>query len=310
MYNEASVLSLFWKRLSSVLAGMPEVRTEIVFVDDGSRDDSAKRVSILQKQDSRIRLLELSRNFGKEAAMTAGLDHCRGDRVLIIDADLQDPPELLPKMWALANEGFDVVIPQRTARPGETASKVFFSEAFYWFMRRIRANVTLTSGTGDFRLFSREAVDAIKQLREQNRFMKGIFDWVGYKRVFLPYQREPRARGLSKFNFFSLLGLAINGITSFSTAPLKLATIAGCVAALSAFAFGVYIICKTLIYGDPVRGFPTLAVTILFSSGVQLLTIGILGEYIGRIYNEVKGRPLYVCKAAEHSADSSAQRYS
>ena len=300
MYNEASGLSLFWKRLSAVLDSMPTVTAEVVFVDDGSRDDSAKRVAIMQKQDPRIRLLELSRNFGKEAAMTAGLDHCRGRRVLIIDADLQDPPELLPQMWALADQGFDVVVPKRTSRPGETRRKIFFSDAFYWLMERIHTGVKLTPGTGDFRLMSERAVTSIRQMRERNRFMKGIFDWVGYPRVLLEYEREPRARGNSKFDFFKLLHLATDGIAAFSTAPLKLATFAGLAAALFAFAFGIWVIIKTWLYGDPVAGFPTLITVILFFAGVQLLSIGVLGEYIGRIYNEVKSRPLYLLRERSH----------
>lgn len=297
MFNELSSLAPFWQRMSAVLEQL-DVPAEVLFVDDGSRDGSAGRVRTMARQDARIRLLELSRNFGKEAAMTAGLDHCRGERVLIIDADLQDPPELLPRMWELADEGYDVVVPRRTARPGETHSKVFFSAAFYWTMRRIHAAVDLTPGTGDFRLMSRRTVEAIRELREKNRFMKGIFEWVGYPRVLLDYEREPRARGATKFNFFKLMHLAADGIAAFSTAPLKLATLAGVGTAFVAFLFGAYIIAKTLLFGDPVPGYPTLVVVVLFFSGVQLLAIGVLGEYIGRIYNEAKGRPLYIVKAA------------
>ncbi len=296
MYNEADGLSVFYQRMSAVLDGMPELQSEILFVDDGSVDASVERVRALAAKDSRIRLIELSRNFGKEAAMTAGLDFCQGHHVLIIDADLQDPPELLPRMWELAGQGYDIVVPRRLSRPGETRSKVFFSAAFYWMMERIHAGVHLTPGTGDFRLMSRRTVEAIKELREHNRFMKGIFEWVGYPRILLDYEREPRAAGTTKFNFVKLLHLAADGVAAFSTAPLKLATLTGTFAAIAAFLFGIYVVIKTLIHGDPVAGYPTLITVILFFSGVQLLAIGVLGEYIGRIYNEAKNRPLYICK--------------
>ncbi len=296
VYNEADGLERFYQRMTAVLATLPDVTSEIVFIDDGSMDASAEMVRALSQSDTRIRLIELSRNFGKEAAMTAGLDFCHGERVLIIDADLQDPPELLPRMWELMGQGYDIVVPRRVSRPGETRSKVFFSDAFYWMMKRIHAGVDLTPGTGDFRLMSRRTVEAIRKLREHNRFMKGIFEWVGYPRVLLDYEREPRAAGATKFNFIKLLRLAADGVTAFSTAPLKLATLMGSLAAAGAFLFGIYVIIKTLIHGDPVAGYPTLVTVILFFSGVQLLAIGVLGEYIGRIYNEAKDRPLYLCK--------------
>ncbi len=300
MYNEADGLAAFYQRLAAVLDGLTGVSAEILFIDDGSIDASVEQVRGLALKDERIRLIELSRNFGKEAAMTAGLDFCHGRNVLIIDADLQDPPELLPRMWELIGEGYDIVVPRRLSRPGETRSKVFFSAAFYWMMERIHAGVDLTPGTGDFRLMSRRTVDAIKELREHNRFMKGIFEWVGYPRILLDYEREPRAAGSTKFNFIKLLHLASDGIAAFSTAPLKLATLTGTFAAIAAFVFGIYVVIKTLIHGDPVAGYPTLITVILFFSGVQLLAIGVLGEYIGRIYNEAKNRPLYICKP-EHS---------
>lgn len=302
VYNEATGLGLFWERMAATLDQMPQIRAEVLFVDDGSGDDSVVRLHGLAATDARIRVLELSRNFGKEAAMTAGLDFCQGQRVLIIDADLQDPPELLPRMWSLADEGYDVVVPRRTSRPGETRRKVLFSRAFYWLMEHIHAGVRLTPGTGDFRLLSARAVQAIRALREQNRFMKGIFEWVGYPRVLLDYEREPRARGSTKFNFFKLLHLAADGVAAFSTAPLKFATLAGVGAAGMAFLFGSYVIGKTLLFGDPVAGYPTLVTVILFFSGIQLLSIGVLGEYIGRIYNETKGRPLYICKQRDDQA--------
>ncbi len=296
MYNEADALEVFYQRMTAAVDCLPDVTAEIVFIDDGSADASAEIVRALAKNDGKVRLIELSRNFGKEAAMTAGLDFCQGERVLIIDADLQDPPELLPRMWELIGQGYDIVVPRRISRPGETRSKVFFSAAFYWMMKHIHAGVDLTPGTGDFRLMSKRTVDAIKRLREHNRFMKGIFEWVGYPRVLLDYEREPRAAGSTKFNFIKLLRHAADGVTAFSTAPLKLATLTGSAAAAAAFLFGSYVIIKTMIHGDPVAGYPTLITVILFFSGVQLLAIGVLGEYIGRIYNEAKNRPLYLCK--------------
>lgn len=305
MFNETENIATFHQRMSKVLAGMDLESAEIVFVDDGSRDDSAEKVRTLSTTDQRVRLVELSRNFGKEAAMTAGLDFCHGDWALIIDADLQDPPELLPQMWHLAEQGYDIVVPRRLSRPGETRSKIFFSDAFYWFMERIHAGVRLTPGTGDFRLMSRRTIDAVRELREHNRFMKGIFEWVGFPRILLDYEREARSAGTTKFNFIKLLGLAADGIAAFSTAPLKIATLTGLTAAMAAFAFGLYVIIKTIFFGEEVAGYPTLITVILFFSGVQLLSIGVLGEYIGRIYNEAKGRPLYISKVPKSTGVAS-----
>lgn len=292
-FNEADVLDAFHARMSQVSAGLDEYRWEFIFVNDGSTDTTQAVIDAIAARDARVGAVDLSRNFGKEIAMTAGLDHARGDAVVVIDADLQDPPELIARLVQHWREGFDVVYATRTERSGESWLKKATASAFYRVMNRM-SHVQLPQDTGDFRLMSRRAVDALLKLRERHRFMKGLFAWIGFPAKSVPYQRDARAAGRTKFNYWKLWNFALEGITSFTTAPLKIATYLGFGVAVLAFVFGAWIVIKTLVWGEVVQGFPTLMVTILFFGGVQLLCIGILGEYLGRIFMETKDRPLYL----------------
>ncbi len=292
-YNEAAVLAEFHARLLAVFAQI-DVAASVLYVDDGSRDATWSMIEALAAQDGRVAGLKLARNFGKEAALTAGLDQVDADVTVVIDADLQDPPELIAQFLAKWREGFDVVYGQRLARDGESWLKRATAAAFYRVMRRLSAT-PIPPDTGDFRLMSRRANEALRGLRERQRFMKGIFAWVGFRHVALPYRRDPRQAGASKFNYWKLWNFALEGITSFSTAPLRLATYVGVMTAVAAFAFGAWIIAKTLIWGDPVAGYPSMMAVMLFLGGVQLVALGVIGEYLGRLYMEVKARPLYLC---------------
>jgi glycosyltransferase involved in cell wall biosynthesis len=292
VHDEESVLEAFHGRLAAVLDGL-DCDAEVVYVNDGSGDASLARMQQLRAGDDRVTVLDLSRNFGKEIAMAAGLDHADGDAVVIIDADLQDPPELIPEMLRLWREGYDNVYARRTRREHETWLKKATAHAFYRVIRYF-SRVRIPEDTGDFRLLSRRAVLALRRLREQHRFMKGLYAWIGFPAIALPYRREGRAAGRSKWNYWKLWNFALEGITAFSIAPLKVATYFGlCVAGLS-FLFALWIVAKTLLIGEPVRGYPTMMVTILFLGGAQLTAIGILGEYVGRMFNETKNRPLYL----------------
>ncbi len=294
VYNEQEVLGEFYRRLAEVLAGI-EARAEVIFANDGSDDYSLVRLQELQAGDKRIAILDLSRNFGKEIAMTAGLDHARGDAVIIIDGDLQDPPELIPQMIEEWRHGFDVVYAQRRSRAGESALKKTTAALFYRLMQRI-SRVQIPVDTGDFRLLSRRAVDALAGLRERHRFMKGLFAWIGYPQKAIHYDRDPRHDGESKWSYLALWNLALEGITSFSTLPLKVATYLGMITALGAFLYGLFIILDTLFFGNPVAGYPSLLVVILFLGGIQLMALGVIGEYLGRMFDETKGRPLYLIR--------------
>jgi polyisoprenyl-phosphate glycosyltransferase len=297
VFNEAAGLSTFWMRIAAVLDGMADtVHSEVLFVDDGSRDASLAAIQDLATRDVRVGYLALSRNFGKEIAMSAGLDFADGDWVVLIDADLQDPPELIPTLLAKAREGFDTVYARRAARLGESFTKRATASVFYRLMGRLSRRVEIPADTGDYRVISRRAVLALRQIKERNRFMKGLFAWIGYPSAAVTYVRDPRGEGVSSFSLWRLWNFALDGITSFSTAPLKLATYAGMSVAILAFVSGGFIIVKTLMYGDPVPGFPSLMVTLLFFSGLQLLFIGVIGEYLARLFDEAKQRPLYLLK--------------
>lgn len=299
-YNEEEVLPTFHERLSKVLDSM-EVDAEIVYVNDGSMDHTMAVLQAAREKDPRIAILDLSRNFGKEIAMTAGLDHAHGDVVVVIDADLQDPPELIPVFLKHWQEGYDVVYAQRVAREGETIVKKATARAFYRLMQKV-GRVKVPENTGDYRLLSRRALDALKQLREQHRFMKGLFAWIGYPQKAVFYRRDPRFAGETKWNYWRLWNFAIEGITSFTTTPLKLATYLGLVTATGAFLYGLYFFVRTLLLGNPVPGYPSLLIVILFLGGVQLVALGIIGEYLGRMFNESKNRPLYFLKGLEPSS--------
>lgn len=290
-YNEEAVLPAFHARLVAVFDNL-DCDLEIVYVNDGSRDDTIAVLHALRAQDPRVTLVDLSRNFGKEIAMTAGFDHASGDAVVVIDTDLQDPPELIPEMIRLWREGHDVIYAQRTAREGESWMKRATASAFYRLIQRM-SRVRIPEDTGDFRLMSRRAVDALLQLREQHRFMKGLFAWVGFPSVALPYRRDPRFAGETKWNYWKLWNFALEGITSFTTIPLRLASYLGLAISLFAFVYAAWIVYKTLVFGEDVRGYPSLMVVVLLLGGIQLASLGIIGEYLGRMFNETKQRPLY-----------------
>ncbi|MDW7710842.1 MAG: glycosyltransferase family 2 protein [Deferrisomatales bacterium] len=289
-YNEEEVLPELHRRLSAVLERLG-AEWEIVYVNDGSTDGTLGVMTGFG--DPRVAIIDLSRNFGKEIALTAGLDHARGDGVVVIDADLQDPPELIPELVTRWREGFDVVYARRSAREGETFLKKSTAKLFYRAIHGI-SRVRIPEDTGDFRLLSRRAVEALKLLREQHRFMKGLFAWIGYPQVAVYYRRDPRVAGQTKWNYWRLWNFALEGITSFSIAPLKIATYVGLLTSVGAFLFAAFVIYKTLVYGDPVQGYPSLMVVILFLGGVQLMSLGMIGEYLGRMFNETKQRPLYL----------------
>ena len=305
-YNEQEVLPAFQARIIPVMEaiGLP---FEVVYVNDGSRDQTLQMMLAMQAADPRVAVVNLSRNFGKEIALTAGLDHAAAtDAVVVIDADLQDPPEVIPDLVAAWQQGFDVAYAQRRVREGETWVKKATAAGFYRVMQRIGGKVQLPANTGDFRLMSRRALDALLALREHHRFMKGLFAWVGFPSTPVLYDRAPRAAGTTKWNYWKLWNFSLEGITSFTVGPLKVATYLGLVTAVFAAIFGAQIILKTLIWGNPVAGYPSLMAVVLFLGGVQLMTLGIIGEYLGRVFNETKGRPLYIIERHLPSGASGA----
>lgn len=314
-FNEEDVIELFHKRMSEIFDRLPLYRCEMIFVNDGSSDRTQEIMDRMADMDERVCTISLSRNFGKEAAMTAGLDMAEGDAVAIFDVDLQDQPELLLQFVEKWESGYDVVYAKRAERDGETWLKKATATAFYRIMKRL-SRVSIPPDTGDCRLMSRRVVESLKQLREHHRFMKGLFAWVGYPSVAVEYRRDPRAAGATKFNYWKLWNFALEGITSFTTAPLKIAMYVGILVAILAFALGVWIVLKTLLWGEAVQGYPTLITAILFLGGIQIFFIGILGEYIGRIFGETKKRPLYLIDrcakslinhATEHGCNDSSK---
>lgn len=292
VYNEEAVVTAFYQRLRRVLDTL-DVRTEIVFVNDGSNDATHALIRELQCRDPRVAVIDLSRNFGKEAALTAGLDHARGDAVVVIDADLQDPPELIPLLLEKWRDGYDVVYAVRSSRNGESWLKKLTAYTFYRVMSHT-GPVSIPRDTGDFRLLSRRAVIALNRLHERHRFMKGLFAWIGYRQTGVSYERDPRHAGHSKWSYWKLWNLALEGVSSFTTLPLRLSTYIGFLTAFGAFVYGVTIIWKTLLHSNPVPGYPSLLVVILFLGGIQLMSLGVIGEYLGRMFDEAKQRPLYL----------------
>lgn len=319
-FDEQEVLAEFHRRLAAAMDGIG-LSWEVVYVNDGSRDATLEVMLGLRAADPRVAVVNLSRNFGKEIALTAGLDHARGtDAVVVIDADLQDPPEVIAELVAAWREGFDVVYAQRRVRHGEGVIKRATAAAFYRVMQRIGGRVVLPKDTGDFRLMSRRALDALLSLREQHRFMKGLFAWVGFPARPVLYDRAPRAAGRTKWNWWKLWNLSLEGITSFTVAPLKVATYLGLATAAIALVYGAVVVIQTLLFGNPVAGYPSLMTVMLFLGGVQLITLGIIGEYLGRVFNETKRRPLYLVErhlpsgvpsaggtAGEHAAEGPAE---
>ncbi|MEW6572540.1 MAG: glycosyltransferase family 2 protein [Bacillota bacterium] len=294
IFNEAPNVAAFYDRVTKVMAGMGEPY-EIIFINDGSKDDTLSHLLSLAEKDPKVKIIDLSRNFGKEIALTAGIDYASGEAVIPIDADLQDPPELIPELIAKWREGYDIVYATRLQRDGESWLKRLTARLFYRTVRKI-TSIEIPKDTGDFRLLSRPAVEALKRLRERNRFMKGLFTWVGFRQTAVYYHRQPRNAGKTKWNYWRLWNFAIEGITSFSYIPLQFATYFGLSVAFFAFMYALFIVVRTALFGRDVPGYPSLITVILFLGGVQLFAIGILGEYIGRIYNEVKQRPLYIVK--------------
>lgn len=292
-HNEAQALPILHPRLCTVLAQLDDLDTRILYVDDGSHDATWTVMQALAESDARVGVLRLSRNFGKEAALTAGLDFVDGGAVMILDADGQDPPELIPAFVALWRQGYDNIYGTRLAREGESWFKRTTAAAFYRVIGRL-SQTPIPADTGDFRLLSPRALQALGQLRERHRFMKGLFGWVGFRRKALPYHRHARLVGESKFGFWQLWNFALEGITSFSTAPLRMTTYLGLAAASFAFLFALAIVIKAGLYGDRVAGWPTMMAVILFLGGVQLIALGLIGEYLGRLYEESKQRPLYL----------------
>ena len=291
-YNEEAVLTQLYERLNTLAKTTPKYNFEFLFINDGSRDKTLPILKDLSKKDTRISYVNLSRNFGKESAMLAGFDYVTGDATVIIDADLQDPPELIPRMIKFWEEGYDDVYAKRRSREGESWFKKKSSSLFYKLLQK-STNVDIQVDTGDFRLLDKRAINALREIRESQRYTKGMFSWIGFKKKEITYDRDPRAAGETKWNYPKLVNLAIDGITSFTTAPLRIASFAGIIISLFAFIFIIVIVFKTLMFGDPVAGWASTMAVILFLGGVQLLSIGIIGEYIGRIFNEVKNRPVY-----------------
>jgi polyisoprenyl-phosphate glycosyltransferase len=290
-FEEADGLMAFHRRLRRAME--PLGRWEVIYVDDGSRDATRDLIETLRRDDPRVALISLSRNFGKEIATTAGLDHALGEAVIVIDADLQDPPEVIPELVAAWRLGFDMVLARRRARAGETRFKRLTAHVFYRLMRHA-GRVRLPEDTGDFRLMSQRVVEAVRGLRERHRFMKGLFAWVGFPTTTVLYDRAPRAVGESKWSYWKLWNLALEGITSFTVMPLKVATYLGLAVAVLATIFGLEVLVKTLLFGNPVAGYASMMTVILFLGGVQLMTLGVMGEYLGRVFNETKQRPLYL----------------
>lgn len=293
VYNEEEVLNKLFARLTTLADTTKDYSFEFFFVNDGSRDKTLEIIKDRAEIDERVSYLNLSRNFGKEIAMIAALDHVSGDATVIIDADLQDPPELIPEMIGWWEKGYDDVYARRSSRQGESWLKKTTSKLFYKTLQSI-THIAIQKDTGDFRLLDRRAVEALKQIRESQRYTKGYFSWIGFKKKEVTYDRDPRAAGETHFNYFKLFNLAIEGIVSFSTAPLRLATVIGTVVAVATFIYLVYIVIRTIVFGTDLAGYPSTIAVILFLGGAQLLSLGIIGEYVGRIFNETKNRPLYL----------------
>ncbi|NJD07395.1 MAG: glycosyltransferase family 2 protein [Methylococcaceae bacterium] len=295
VYNEAEVVGRFHRRITAVMEDMPQFRFELLFVDDGSRDATLDQLLRLTAFDPRVRVIELSRNFGKEPALTAGIEEARGDAVIPIDVDLQDPPELIPELILQWQNGSDVVLAKRSDRSADSFLKRRTADLFYRIHNRI-ADSEIPEDVGDFRLMDRRVVQALRALPERRRFMKGLFAWVGFKTTTVEYARDPRAAGHTKFSGWKLWNFALEGITSFSTAPLRIWTYLGLTIAAAAFVYALFIVTRTLYYGVDLPGYASLLTVILFLGGVQLIGIGVIGEYVGRIHLESKQRPVYLVR--------------
>lgn len=300
-YNEAESLPLFYKETQKVVATM-DVEAEYLFVNDGSSDQTLTVIKELYDADPKqVRYLSFSRNFGKEAAIYAGLQHSEGDYVTLMDADLQDPPEMLPEMLAIIqNEDYDCVGTRRTTREGEPPIRSFFAKTFYKLMNRI-SDVEMVDGARDYRLMTRQMVDAVLELQEYNRFSKSIFSWVGFRTKYLPYTNRERVAGTTSWSFFSLFKYSLEAIVNFSDLPLTIASFIGIFSCFLSVLLLIVIVVRTLIFGDPTSGWPSLVCIILFVGGLQLFALGIIGKYVGKIFLETKKRPIYIVKETEDS---------
>ena len=295
-YNEEKALPYFYKEIYKVASEMSNIDFEFIFVDDGSKDNTLSILRELRKQDKRCRYISFSRNFGKEAAIYAGLENAKGDYVAMMDADLQDPPKLLKEMYdAIKNEGYDCAATRRVDRKGEPIIRSFFARKFYKIINKI-SNADIVDGARDFRLMTRQMVDAILKMNEYNRFSKGIFGWVGFNTKWIAYENVDRVAGETKWSFWKLLIYAIEGIIAFSTVPLSIAAVVGIIFFIVALIMIGFIIVRTLIWGDPTSGWPSLVCIIFFASGIQLFCTGILGQYLAKTYLETKKRPIYLVK--------------
>ena len=291
-YNEEDVLPLLQERLAKLMDENTAYDFEVLVVNDGSKDGTLSLLQDFHKKDTRFNYLNLSRNFGKETAMIAGLDYCKGDAVIILDADLQDPPELIPEMLKYWEEGFDDVYAKRRSRKGESWLKKFTSKLYYRLLQKT-TRIYIQKDTGDFRLLDRRCVEALRSMRESQRYTKGLFSWIGYNKKAIEYDRDPRAAGRTKWNYRRLFNLSIDGFTSFTTAPLRWSALIGILISLCGFLYMLIIIFNTLFYGIDSPGYASTMVVILFLGGIQLIFLGVIGEYLGRTFSEAKGRPLY-----------------
>jgi glycosyltransferase involved in cell wall biosynthesis len=300
VHNESAVLAVFHARLRDVMEETGH-GYEIIYVDDGSSDGTLEQLTGIRDGDASVAVLELSRNFGKEVALSAGLDHARGEAVILIDADLQDPPELIPTFIREWQDGYDVVYGKRIDRRGDSRLKVLSARWFYRILNYL-SDVEIPEDVGDFRLLSRRAVDALASLPERHRYMKGLYAWIGFPQKAIPYVREPRESGQSKWNYWRLWNFALEGITSFSDVPLKVSTYLGAVTSGFALVYALFLLIRTLIWGNPVPGYPSLIIVVLFLGGIQLICLGIIGEYLARTYQETKARALYFVKGYHPAA--------
>ena len=302
-YNEEKALPYFYKEIVKIKEEMKEIDFEYIFINDGSTDNTLQELRELSKKDKNVRYISFSRNFGKEAAMYAGLENSKGDYVAIMDADLQDPPSLLPKMYeSIKKEGFDSVGTRRVTRKGEPPIRSFFARMFYKLINKL-SKVEMVDGARDYRLMSRQVVDAIIELKEYNRYSKGLFSFVGFNTKWIEFENVERVAGETKWSFWKLLIYALEGIIAFSTAPLAIASILGIAFCVISIAMIIIIVVKTLIFGDPVSGWPSMMCAIFLVSGVQLLCMGIIGQYLSKTYLETKKRPIYIVKETEKNID-------
>ena len=294
-YNEEKSLPLLYPELVKLMDGMPAYEWELMFVNDGSADGTLQEIKRLRAKDQRVNYVDLSRNFGKENAMLAGFDHVTGDCMVIIDADLQHPPTLIPEMVKWWEEGYDDVYAKRKSRGKESWLRKRLSLEFYKILQR-SSRFEVLKNVGDFRLLDRCCINALKSLRESERYTKGMYSWIGFKKKELEFVQADRVAGESSWNYRQLFSFAIDGITSFTSAPLRISTVVGFIVSMCAFLYMIYVFFKAVLFGEPVQGYPTLVILILFLGGIQLLSLGIIGEYIGRIYNETKNRPDYIVR--------------